>query len=286
MAIPQKFHKPWNEIDPSMAHGGVAGELTEFVGPDLNDNPKTKNQDIKTIFTAIMTTAASISMAPEANKEGPPGRNIVEETLRALNFIFERVLDRTKTLSTGTFEWCHATPPYEYLMLRPVRYPLRQTFADQVVHYLLGTLVETAEMNRNANHSMLDPNTANRILAPLYHLKSLIAKDYFDVEVSGEISLEEMIAMMVGLKKVGPVIVPAGQSQVLADAGDVAEALSGIDLIQWYPNQQHWTTFGEKMVQMYHAERVWQPEGAYPTTEDVASENTVPAADPLSNPVG
>lgn len=286
MAIPQKFHLPWSEIDPAMTDGGIPGELTEFVGPDLGDNPRTKNQDIKTIFTSVMTTAASISMAPEANKEGPPGRNIVEETLRALNFIFERILDRTQTLSTGTFEWCHATPPYEYLMLRPVRYPLRQTFADQVVHYLLGTLVEIAEMNRNANHSSLDPNTAERMMAPLYHLKSLIAKDYFDVEVANEISLQEMIQIMTGVKKVGPVIVPSGESQNLASAEDVASVMSGIDLLQWYPNQQNWVTFGEKMVEMYHPERVWQPEGAYPTTEDVASENTIQARNTLSNPVG
>ena len=286
MAIPQKFHRPWNEIDPAMTDGGIPGELTEFVGPDLGDNPRTKNQDIKTIFTAIMTTAASISMAPEANKEGPPGRNIVEEVLRALNFIFERILDRTQTLSTSTFEWCHATPPYEYLMLRPVRYPLRQTFADQTIHYLLGTLVETAEMNRNANHSSLDPNTAERIMAPLYHLKSLIAKDYFDVEVSNEVSLQEMIAMMTGVKKIGPVVVPSGESQNLVDDTKLADALSGIDLLQWYPDGKNWVTFGEKMVTMYHAERIWQPEGAYPTTEDVASENTVQATNSMMQPTG
>jgi len=277
MAVPDKFHLPWVEIDPSLAHGGIPGELGEFVGPALGDNPKTKNQDIKTIFTSVMTTAASISMSPEANKEGPPGRNIVEETLRALNFLFERVLDRTQTLSTSTFEWCHATPPYEDLHLRPVRYPLRQTFADQVVHYLLGTLVETAEMNRNANHSSLDPNTAERIMAPMYHLKALIAKDYFDKEVSGEISLQEMIVLMTGVKKVGPTIVPSGESQELVDNAELTDALSGIDLLQWYPNQQEWTTFGEKMVTLYHPERVWQPEGAIATTEDVASEQTIPA---------
>jgi hypothetical protein len=286
MAIPQKFHLPWSEIDPAMTHGGIPGELTEFVGPDLGDNPRTKNQDIKIIFTAVMTTAASISMAPEANKEGPPQRNIVEETLRSLNFIFERILDRTQTMASNTFEWCHATPPYEYLMLRPVRYPLRQAFADQVTHYLLGTLVEIAEMNRNANHSLLDPNTAHRMMAPLFHLKKLICKDYFDVEVAGEISLNEMIALMSSVKKVGPVVVPPGESQNLASAESVAEAMTGIDLLQWYPNDQHWATFGEKLAQMYHPERVWQPEGAYPTTEDVASENTIQATNTLSNPVG
>ena len=286
MAIPQQFHKPWVEIDPTMADGGLPGNLTEFVGPDLGDNPRTKNQDVKTIFTAVMTTAASISMAPEANKEGPPQRNIVEEVLRALNFIMERILDRTQTMSTTTFEWCHATPPYEAFNLRPVRYPLRQEFADRTIHYLLGTLVEIAEMNRNANHSTLDPNTAERMLAPLYHLKGLIAKDYFDVEVSNEISLQEMIQIMTGVKKVGPVIVPSGETQNLATETDVADVLSGIDLLQWYPNAQHWVTFGEKMVQMYHAERIWQPEGSWGTTEDVASEQTIKAPNPPTATVG
>ena len=260
-----------------MTDGGIPGELGGFVGPDLGDNPRTKNQDIKTIFTAVMTTAASISMSPEANKEGPPQRNIVEETLRALNFVFERILDRTTTMSTVMFEWCHATPPYETLHLRPVRYPLRQTFADQAVHYLLGTLVEIAEVNRNANHSMLDPSSAARLLAPLYHLKALIAKDYFDVEVSNEISLQEMVQLMSGVKPIGPEIVPSGESANLADATAIAEAMQGIDLLQWFPSNQEWVTFGVKQAAVYKPERVWQPEGATGTTEDVASENTIPA---------
>jgi hypothetical protein len=51
--IPQEFHQPWSEIDPSGAHGGIPGELGEYVGARLGDNPATKNVDMFTIFSAV-----------------------------------------------------------------------------------------------------------------------------------------------------------------------------------------------------------------------------------------
>ena len=277
MAIPQQYHQPWAEIEPTGAHGGLPGELTEFVGPMLGDNPRTKNQDILTIFSIIQTAAASITRSPEANIEGPPRRNIVEEVLRAMNIILESILDRTRSQATNMFEWQHATPPYEQFRLIPIRYPLRQPFANQVAHYLLGTLVECAELNANANHSCMNPNSAQRLLAPIFHLKALIVKDYFDKEVSGEISLAELLDMMSKVKRVGPVVVPSGETQPTPDDGDVAEALAGIDLLQWYPSEADWAVFGVKDAERYHAERIWQPEGAEGTTEDTAPHDATPA---------
>jgi hypothetical protein len=277
MAIPQQFHESWENVDPSGAHGGLPGELGEFVAPMLGDNPRTKNQDVLTIFSVIQTAAASISRSPEANIEGPPRKNIVEEVLRAMNWIMERVLDRTYTQATNMFEWAHATPPYEQFRLIPIRYPLRQPFANMTAHYLLGTLVECAELNANANHSCLNPNSAMRILAPIFHLKALIVKDYFDKEVSGEISLEELHAMMSKVKRVGPVIVPSGETQDPPAATDVSAALEGINLLQWYPVDNDWAVFADKQTAMYHAERLWQPEGAEGTTEDVAPHDSTPA---------
>jgi hypothetical protein len=119
MAIPMQFHQPWSDIDPSGQHGGLPGELGEFVGPALGDNPRTKNQDVKTIFNALQASAASISRSPESNIEGPPRRTIVEETLRSMNWVLERILDRSYSLATNMFQWTHATPPYEPFMLIP-----------------------------------------------------------------------------------------------------------------------------------------------------------------------
>lgn len=277
MAIPEKFWQPWAEVDQSGDHGGLPGELGEFVAPRLGDNPQTKNVDLHTVFTVIMETAAALSMHPTANLEGPPQRAIVEEVLRGLNLSFERIMDRTRSCSTSFFLWEHATPPYMTYKLRPVRYPLRNVFANHVIFFFLGTLVEVAEVNANGNHTSIDPSTSYRLIAPLHHLKSNIVRDWFDKEVEGEITQAELETLMGGISRPGPVIVPAGQSQESPDEQAVSEALSGIDVMQWYPTAADWAVFGNKFSEMYKAERVWQPEGAGSTTEDVAPQTGTPA---------
>ena len=277
VTVPQNFFQPWSEVDPDGAHGGVPGALANFVAPRLGDNPTTKNVDMLTIFAAVRDTAASISMAPTANAEGPPGRPLVEEVLRGLNLSIERILDRTQVASSGYFEWRHATPPCDTFTLRPIRYPLRSEFARRAVFFFLGTLVEVAENSANARHTGLDPSQARDLLGGLLSLKASIAKDWFDKEVEGEITLDELNTMFAGVERPGPTIVPAGESQPTPSDQAVTDALSGISLIQWYPTEGEWQVFGRKHTEQYKPERIWQPEGAIGTTEDVAPEDPTPA---------
>lgn len=276
MAVPDKFYVPWSEIDPDGQHGGIEGELAEFVGPDLGDNPKTKNVDMVKVFSAVRDCAASLSMAPTANMEGPPVQNIVEETLRAFNWIAEVLLDRTRTQATPLFQWTHAVPPYIDFTVRPIRFPLRNPFCNDVVFHLLGMLVETAESNANALHACLDPSSSFRLIAPLYHMKANVIRDWFDQEVAGEISLDELNQIFLGVARPGPTIVPSGESHGLPDSAAVAEVLTGVDTLQWYPTQEHWAIFARKQVEIYKPERIWQPEGATATTEDVAPHDPIP----------
>jgi hypothetical protein len=278
--VPQNFFQPWAEIDPEQTHGGLPGALEDFVGPRLGDNPTTKNIDMLTLFGAVRDTAASISMAPTANAEGPPGRPLVEEILLGLNLCIERILDRTRVASSGYFEWRHATPPCDTFALRPIRYPLRNEFARRAIFFFLGTLVEVAENSANARHSGLDPSQARDLLGGLLTLKASIAKDWFDKEVEGEITLEELNQMFAGVERPGPTIVPPGQSQPSPSDEVVTEALAGISLIQWFPNESDWQIFGKKHTEQYKPEPIWQPEGAVGTTEDVAPENPTPATGP------
>ena len=282
--IPDKFWLPWSEIDPAGNHGGIAGALSEYVAPRLGDNTKTKNVDLHTIFQVLSEVASATSRHPMANLEGPPGRGLVEETLRALNLVFERIMDRTRVNATNYFTWTHATPPYLDFKVRPVRYPLRNPFAEQVIYFMLGTLVEVAEVNANGFHSSLDPSSAYRLVAPLYHLKANIIRDYFDQEVENELTQSELVAVTAGVVRPGPTIVPAGSSIPKPDAAKVSEELKGVDVIQWFPDQEDWVTFGNKNSEMYKAERIWQPEGAAADTEDVAPERetTLPTSPSLS----
>ena len=275
MPMPQKFWVPWSEVDPTMIHGGVPGELTEFVAPDIGDNKTTKNVDQVRIFGVVRDIAQSISMSPEAMKEGEPRRRIVEECLKATNDILEKALDRSSSSSTRTFEWCHAVPPAVGFALSPIRFPLRQDFANEFVHYMIGTLVEIAELNCNANHAGLGINDVSKIIAPVYQWKANVIKHYFDLEVAGEISNAELDELFAPVKRPGPTVSPSDQSAPLPDSMAVQEALSGIDVIQWYPTDDNWAVFGNLDRNRYVPERVYQPEGAYPTTEDVAYEHRV-----------
>jgi len=278
MPIPEKFWQPWSEIDPTGNHGGIAGALSEYVGPRLGDNAKTKNVDIHTIFIEMSEAASSLSRHPAANTEGPPIRPIMEETLRALNLIFERILDRTRVCATGYHYWTHATPPMLDFKVRPIRYPLRSMFAEQVIYFLLGTLVETAEVNANDYHSNLDPSSAYRLTSPLYHLKANIIRDYFDIEVENELTTEELVGLTAKLTRPGPTIVPAGSTQPKADSKEIEESLSGVDVLQWFPDQGDWVTFARKQMEVYKSERIWQPEGAGSSTEDIAPSNATSVA--------
>jgi len=278
----EKFYLPWAEIDPDLKHGGIPGELEpHYVGPDLGDNPKTRNRDLYYIFGVARDGAAGLSMRPAADLEGPPNQNAMSEVLKALNWYFERVLDRTKVCSTPEHEWCHAIPPYETFKIRPIKYPLRNEFMDNVIFYWIGTLVEIAELNRNGNHSYLDPSSSLRILSALFHLKKTIIKDWFDQEVANEISLAELQELFAGLVQPGPVIVPAGESAPKPEGESVKAALTGVDTLQWFPDESDWAIFGKKHTEMWKPERLFQPEGAIPATEDVASEDTIPATNTL-----
>lgn len=273
--IPTKFWQPWLEIDPTLGHGGIPGELGDYVGARLGDNPQTKNIDMVMIFNTVRDSAAALSTHPYANVEGPPERGLVEETLKALNWILERMMDRTKVNSTSIFTWCHATPPMVDFAQRPIRYPLRSDFAQQAIYHLLGDMVEIAELNSNAHHSCMDPSSALRVMNPLLHLKGNIIKDWFDQEVAGELTLAELNEIFAGIATPGPSIVPAGQSQTPPSLGDTIAALSGVSLVQWYPGTDHWAIFGRKHTELYKPERIWQPEGTGSATEDIAPHNPV-----------
>ena len=286
MAVPalnDPFYQPWIEVDPELKHGGIPGELAgRFVAPRLGDNVTSKNVDVVTIFEVLRDSAASLASHPAAMAEGHPLKNTVEEVLRALNLVMERIIDRTQVMSTNMFFWTHATPPPKDFMLRPILYPLRNPFMDTVIYHLLGTMGETAESNANAMHSGLDPKTSHVILGGLFHLKKNIMRDYFDVEVAGEITLDELNVMFEGIVQPGPTITPPGETGVTPDMGDVAAALDGASALQWYPNQTDWMNFGRKITNAYTPSRIFQPEGATPSTEDVAHPDLVAAADVIS----
>jgi hypothetical protein len=282
MPVPQPFWVPWVDIDPSLRHGGIPGELEgQFVGPRFGDNPTTRNPDMKRMFTVLSDATAAISMTPGAEVEGEPSRNDVDLIFRATNKCFERLADRITTSANTIFQWDHATPPSDRFRVRPVRFPLRNSIIHDVVFMFLGTMGQCAEGNANALHSSIDPRTGRMIFRPLWKIKAQLMKDYFDKEVAGELSPEEMTELFREIENAPPAVTDPGTTATKPSKEAVTEALTGVDVMKWMPDEPDWALFGQKVDSIFEAASLFQPEGAIGTTEDVAPDR--PGADaPLS----
>lgn len=266
--MPTKFTKDWEDIDPSLRHGGIPSQTTDgWVGPDLNDNTQTTNRDIQNLVYMLCQIATAISMNPEADAQGFPGRRIMEDALKAMATFVERVVDVTHTHSTKFFAFTHAVPPVSQFKVTPIRYPVRSQFADDFLHYAIGTIVELAESNRNAVHQGLDPNAANIILEALWNWKATVMKYWFDKEVAGEISSAELAELYSNISRLQPSY-PDVTAETPSDAA-VSVALTGLDVLAWMPTEADWTKFADLQQRRYSPEVIFQPESTRQVTEDV-----------------
>ena len=269
--LPEKFYVPWSTIDPALQHGGIPGGLEGFIAPDLGDNPTSNNRTLVDIFYELSMGIAAVSMHPMADVEGFPGRSLVEEALKCTQTFAEKVICNTHTYATKFFYHTHCIPPTEHFRFNGIRYPLRNGFADNFVYYGVATLVELAENNRNGAHKGLDPKASMVILNALYDWKGEVMKYYFGREIAGEISEREMMSLFENVNVPNPFYPDISADQ--PDPGEVAEALTGFDVLKWLPSDVDWTTLSNLESRRYTPERVYQPEGTDQTTEDVRTEH-------------
>lgn len=273
--VPEKFSIPWTQYDPNDTHGGIPrGNPADWVAPDLGDNVDTVNADMHSIVLKLCQFGTSISMHPESDMQGLPPKDIVESCLMAASTIIEDVVDVTHTNASKFFSFTTATPPRQVFALTPIRFPVRSEFAKDFLHYVIGSVVQAAESNRNAVHKGLDPKGANIILGPLYAWKANVMKKHFGIEVPGEISSRELSAMYDSLPFTHPGYPDEDES--VADAQSVRDALTGRDVLAWLPTEAEWSKFAQIQERRFEPSNIYQPEGRRPTSEDNVPENPVP----------
>jgi hypothetical protein len=268
MPLPTKFTKPWSEIDPAMRHGGIPGGLEAgWVGADLTDNLSTTNKDISSAVYWLSQALTAVSMNPEADAQGMPGKRLVDQCLRVSRTFTEIIVDCTHTHASKFFAFTHAIPPASMFKITPIRYPVRSIFAEEFLHYGIGTLIELAENNRNAVHKGLDSQASNIILEATYAWKASVMKYWFDKEVAGEISTQELENLYSSLNRSVPSY-PDETAETPAP-GDVAMELSGLDVLAFVPTDSDWTKFAELRNRRFEPEAIFQPEETRQATEDM-----------------
>lgn len=276
MPMPERFTKPWELIDPTLRHGGIAGELAgQFVGADINDNAQTTNRTVISLFNDLGMFASSISMHPEADVAVNPPRRIVEECLQAMMTFAGDVICNTKTHATKFFSFTHAVPPVSTFGLWPIRFPVKSEFASEFLHFAIGTLIEIAENSCNGFHKNLDPKSANCILEPLYEWKATLMKQRFAIEVPGEISQAELMKLYETINTPNPFYPDVTTATPSKEA--TAEVKTGMDVLSWVPTEADWTQFARIHLLRYRPERILQPEATRQTTEDVISPDATAA---------
>jgi len=279
MAVPERFYIPWNQVNGATSlPGGFPGELGDFVAADLGDNAQTRNSAAVRLYDAVQEVATTLSTHPYADLQGYPERSMVEESLLGCNSILQKIVDRTQASSDSLYKWVHRTPPYRSFGLMPIRYPVRNPFLSEVVFNLIGLLGEIAEANANTLHRGFDIRTGRQFLRTPLLIKSDIARDFFDIEVAGEISDDELRELFTGITT--KVVPRPGDTASAPSAEAVAEAMAGVAIIDWQPSDVHWAVFGKKRDSAFDIERITQPEAGRTTTEDALPTGPVDPANP------
>ncbi len=273
--MPKKFTVDWTEIEPTGMHGGLPNVVGEgWQTPDINDNPITTNTDIFILFNDLMRHVTALSIHVEADMDALPGNSLVKECMDIANTFFEDVADRTRSQAQAMFSFQHPIPPVNTFQLTPVMYPVASTFAMEFLHYALGTLVALAENSRNAAHKGLDPEAAHIILSPLYYWKADQMKIWFNYEVENEMSAAELATAM-GTVRPRRVLSTPDETDERPSAETVAEALAGVNVLNWVPDQSDWALFADTRIRRYSPERIRQPENSRAVTEDALPNSGV-----------
>lgn len=269
MSMPEKFVRAWPDVDPNLKHGGIAGVTDNggWVGADINDNLSTTNKDLHSIVYWLSQALTSVSMNPEADAQGMPGKRLVDQCLKVAETFTEMVVDVTHSHASKFFQFTHAVPPRNWFKITPIMYPVRSSFADDFLHYGIGTIIELAENNRNSLHKGLDSQASNIILEATYTWKAQVMRYWFDKETAGDISTRELESLYQNVRR----SVPSYPDETMdtADPEAVQEALSGLDVLAWVPTNSDWTKFAELRNRRYEPEAIFQPEDTRQTTEDV-----------------
>ena len=252
---------PWADVPEENRLGHPPGYLADRAfGLDLDGHSATHNGDMYRVYNTLCEVASAMSQHPAADMEGEPQRAFFELALAGTSAVFESIVDSVKSGVTKRAWLVHTTPMIAPLRTRPIIPGVRSFDAEEFVRTIVLTLSECIRANANQAHSGLDMQTAGMLMAPLYGWKGSVMKRLFSIEISGEVSPDELLSIMATHPQPGPVVsIPDTSAERPADA-DVVEALSGQDVLQWQPDSAAWTVFARNQAAGWHGERIRQPD--------------------------
>lgn len=259
----------------------------QYLAVDVTDRVRiTSNSDLSDVWGRLNTLAQTVSAHP-TSLQSVLTRELVDDTLRAINQAFALVHSKTTTLAGPMFHDTYGGPPQVTFEQYPIRWPGENPVALRIVQRFVSALFQIPHVPSNRLDAGIRDIDAGIILRPLLQLKAEIMRQYFGLETKGDISPDELDAIFRDSNLMPPLNVSRDdnadtQSDLAAEdsraLGDTSAqvptvetremAMNGIEVWTWVPTESHWITFAEIQRRLAVSGPTQPPAAPFPLPTD------------------
>lgn len=270
----------------------------EYLAVNPLDKGETSNKSLWDLWDALNQQVAKFSVMPACD-QSMMTKDLMEGALLALDTSFAVVHPRIVTRANTLFSRTYGTGYKFRYEPYPVKWTGNNRQALQVVLAFVQSLFQVPQVQCNRIDEGVVDNHAAIILMPLFHMKATLMKEWFAVEVRGDIGVDELQALFRDSSLVPPLhssLFDRRDLPVDAAAEDAAaltdqtgptptldamlQVLTGKDVWTWSPGEAQWSRFGEILRRLESAGPVQVPPEPFPLTTGPIGSGTSPPGNP------
>lgn len=223
----------------------------------------TLNDDTWDLWDILNRSAQHLSAIPAAAKPVLT-RDLVQAAFEMVNISFAEIVTRVRTRANRLFSDTFGGPNRLSFEPYPIRWPGESRHAYRMVMAFISAAFQVPQIKSNLlDHGVLD-NHAKIILRPLFDLKANMMRTFFNLEITGEVSVDELDAVFRDGAPLPPLMHSFDDERdgAAAQAAEDAAALTnesakipsretqakiseGVEVWTFVPHAEHWTLFAE-----------------------------------------
>lgn len=256
----------------------------DYLSVDPLDRGETANGSLWDLWDVMNQEVAKISTHPAA-RQPLMTKDLMETTLIAMDKIMVNISIRIQTRANKTFSRVYGDARNRKYEAYPIRWPGENRQALNIVLALVDSVFAVPQIPSNRIDNGIIDDHAALIARPIFDLKARLMREWFNIEVKGEISVDELQALFRNAKLIPPLRASIFDRRDTATdlSGEDADAksdetgktpteeellavTSGQDVFLWRPELGDWTRFGEVLRRLENAGISQVPLEPFPFT--------------------
>lgn len=265
----------------------------DFLAVETLDNDTTNNSSLWDMWDIVNQEMAKISNNPSAAVSSVEPE-LVKVSLESIDRIFAAMSKKIQTRANLTFSRTYGVPRAHKYEPYPVRWPGANRLALKIILNFVESAFSIPQVPCNQLDKGIIENHAGIIMRPLYDTKAMIMREYFGLEIKGEVSVDELQATFRNADLVPPIQtsildrrdtradLTAEDERAIGDESgkipthDESEAIrAGHDVWLWKADKPMWDRFGMISERLESAGVVQVPPEPFPFTTEVIQAGSV-----------